>query len=65
MNEQDKKQIKCTFIYDGDTKRKHRLLVESAVGIVGSIYIPKSLNPIPDTIIIEKRKGESDSHAGC
>ena len=59
MTEQGKKEIKCTFIYDGDTKRKHRFLIESAEGIVGSIYIPKSLDPIPDNIVLEKCKGEN------
>jgi hypothetical protein len=46
--------------YDGDTKRKHRFSVESSDGIVGSIYIPKSIDPIPDVIILEKRKDEHE-----
>ena len=60
MSDKDKKEIRCTMTYDGDTKRKHRFSVESSDGIVGSIYIPKSIDPIPDVIILEKRKDEHE-----
>jgi hypothetical protein len=61
MSEQEKKaDVRCTIRYDGEMKRKHRYLVESSEGIVGSIYIPKNLDPIPDVLILEKRKDEDE-----
>lgn len=58
MTQQDKKEARCTFVYDRDTKRTHRYQVKSSHGIVGSIYIPKSTDPIPDTLILEKHRDE-------
>ena len=60
MSEQVRREIRCTMTFDGDTKRKHRYLVKSSEGIVGSIYIPRTMDPIPDVIILEKR-GDDDN----
>ncbi len=60
MIEQEKKEIRCSISYDKDTRRHHRYLVESVEGIVGSIYIPRDMDPIPNRIILEKRRGEDE-----
>jgi len=60
MAKQGKKEIRCTISYDGDAKRKHHYQVQSAEGITGSIYVPWTMNPIPDVIMLEKHKGEKE-----
>lgn len=50
------KEIKGTFKYEQDSKRYHRFRVESESGVVGTIYIPKDMNPLPERIILDKVK---------
>ena len=49
MNE---KQL--TAVFDADTKRTHRFLIDDSDGIRGSIYVPKD-KAVPNTIVIHLR----------
>ena len=50
MNE---KEIKGHFRFDQDSKRFHRFKIETDVGIVGTIYIPKDKESMPKKITLE------------
>jgi len=52
---------KVDAIYDQDSRRYHRFLIDSnAEGIVGNIYVSKE-KPVPDEIIIQlKTKGDKN-----
>ncbi|MGD0277307.1 MAG: hypothetical protein ABSB79_14845 [Syntrophales bacterium] len=52
----ERKESKGTFIFDGDTKRMHRFLVKSGDGIVGTLYVPKESEAIPEKITLEYQK---------
>jgi len=52
----EKKEIKGTFKYEQDSKRYHRYRIEAAKGVVGTIYIPKDIKPIPERIVLEDVK---------
>ena len=55
MSEDSKsKVVEGTFEYQQDSKRFHRYQLEAAGGIVGTVYIPKKAEGIPDRIILEK-----------
>jgi len=49
----DAKEFKGKFTYDRDSKRFHKCDISSVAGIVGSIYIPKDLEPFPTRIVLE------------
>ncbi len=49
------KEIKGEFEYDQDSKRYHRFKIETEVGIVGQVYIPKRSQPLPDKIVLERK----------
>lgn len=47
-----------TAVYDKDSKRFHRFLIDGGQGITGTIYVPKG-KEIPGRVIIQlKTKGE-------
>jgi len=50
----EKKEVKGTFKYNGDSKRFHRYEVKAESGIVGSLYMPQDIDKIPDRIVLEK-----------
>lgn len=50
------KEIKGTFKYEQDSKRYHRYRIEAEGGAVGTIYIPKDTEAIPERIILEDAK---------
>jgi hypothetical protein len=60
MSEQNQKEVRCTFIYDKDTRRTHRFQIQSADGIAGSIYVPRGMDPIPDVIVLEKHRDDDN-----
>ena len=60
MSTMDEKEIKCSISYDKDTRRHHRYLVKSPDGIVGSVYIPRDMDPIPDVIVLEKHRDDEN-----
>jgi hypothetical protein len=47
-------EIKGTFKYEQDSKRYHRFRIEAAGGIVGTVYIPKDMHPLPDRIVLDR-----------
>ena len=46
-------EIKGTFVFERNSKTYHRFRIETDAGIVGSVYIPKDMDPIPAKIILE------------
>ena len=58
MSEQDRIEVRGSFTYFQDSKRYHRFKVECGDEIVGTIYISKKAEIIPDMIVLEKRKDE-------
>ena len=49
----DKKEIKGKFRYEQDRKRYHRFQIETEVGIVGTVYIPKKIEAMPKKLSLE------------
>ena len=52
-------EVKGKFQYQQDSKRYHRFQIETDAGLVGVIYVPKSMQPIPDRIILERAPNSS------
>jgi len=52
----DEKEIKGTFRYDQDSKRFHRFKIETDSGIVGTVYVPKDKQSMPNKLILEYAK---------
>jgi hypothetical protein len=57
MNE--KKEITGQFRFDQDSKRFHRFQIETDVGIVGTLYVPKNKESMPKKIILEYASKDS------
>ena len=51
----DENDVKGIFRYDQDSKRYHRFKVEIDNGIVGTIYVPKNKEKIPNKIVLERK----------
>jgi len=49
----EKKEVTGLFRFDQDSKRFHRFQIETDVGIVGTIYIPKDKESMPKKITLE------------
>lgn len=51
----EEKEVKGKFRYEQDSKRYHRFQLETDVGIVGTVYIPKDRKgaPMPKKLILE------------
>ena len=49
----EEKEIIGKFKFDQDSKRFHRFQIETDVGIVGTIYIPKDKESMPKKITLE------------
>lgn len=47
-------EIKGKMTYERDSKRYHRFDIETESGVVGTIYIPKDLRPLPDRICLDR-----------
>ena len=47
-------EISGKFIYEQDSKRYHRFQIETEQGIVGTVYVPKDLEPLPDRIVLDR-----------
>jgi len=52
----EQKEIKGTFTYEQDSKRYHRYRIEASGRIVGTLYIPKDTEEIPERIILEEKE---------
>ncbi len=46
-------EIKGQFKYEQDSKRYHRFKIETKAGVVGTVYIPKDLKPMPKRLVLE------------
>jgi len=40
-------EVKGKFTYEQDSKRYHRFQFETDAGIVGTVYVPKTMDRIP------------------
>lgn len=48
------KEVTGKFKYEQDSKRYHRFQIETPEGLVGTIYVPKTMVPIPDRVVLDK-----------
>ena len=47
-------QVEARIKFDGDSKRFHRFKVIDSEGeIVGTVYLSKSMNPLPKRVVLE------------
>lgn len=49
-------ELTASFRYQQDSKRYHRFNIDSEDGMVGNVYIPKTVDQIPDKIVLVKSK---------
>jgi len=49
----EKKEIVGKFKFDQDIKRYHRFQIITDAGIVGTVYIPKDAEAMPEKLILE------------
>jgi hypothetical protein len=47
-------EIRGRLTYEKDSKRYHRFQIETEQGIVGTVYVPKDLSPIPDRLVLDR-----------
>jgi hypothetical protein len=52
-----------TAIYDSDSKRYHRFLIDGGQGITGTIYISKDMK-VPDSVTIQLKTKEETERKG-
>jgi len=50
----EEKISKGKFQYDKDSAKYHRYQLKAAGGIVGTLYVPKDAEDIPDSIVLKK-----------
>ena len=50
------KQSTGKLTYEKDSMHYHRFRIESKQGIVGRVYIPKDMKPMPDRIVLDRVK---------
>jgi hypothetical protein len=51
---------KVTAVYDQDSKRYHRFIIEDGQGVVGTIYISKGEEVPKELTVVLQTKGEKD-----
>jgi len=51
-------EVTGKFTYDQDSKRFHRYRIEADQGVVGTVYVPKDLESLPDRIVLERKEKE-------
>ena len=49
----DEKELTGVFRYEQDSKRYHRFKIETDAGIVGTVYVPKDKQSMPQKLILE------------
>ena len=49
----EKKEIAGKFRYEQDSKRYHRFKIETNVGIVGTVYVPKDIEAMPKKLVLK------------
>ncbi len=45
-------EINGNFRFDQDSKRYHRFQIETEVGVVGTVYVPKKMDGMPKKLIL-------------
>lgn len=50
----EEKVSKGQFQYDKDSAKYHRYQLRAEGGIVGTLYVPKDADHIPDSIVLKK-----------
>ena len=55
----EKTEITGKFRFDQDSKRFHRFQIETDVGIVGTVYIPKDKKSMPKKLTLQYVNKES------
>ena len=53
----EEKEIKGEFVYQKDSLRFHKFEIRTAVGLVGTIYVPKDSKQMPKRIVLDYSKG--------
>ena len=54
----DEVEVTGSFKYEKDSKRYHRFQIETDVGIVGTVYVPKNIESVPRKLIFEYAEKE-------
>jgi hypothetical protein len=51
----EKREVRGKFRYEQDSKRYHRFQIETDVGVVGTVYIPKERQgaPMPQRLVLK------------
>lgn len=49
----EKEEVTGQFRYERDSKRFHRFQIETEEGVVGMVYIPKEMEPMPTKLVLE------------
>lgn len=47
-------EIRGKFVYEQDSKRYHRFQIETDTGVVGVLYIPKNMQPLPERVALNR-----------
>jgi len=47
------KKMKVVATFDKDSKHFHRFIIDGGQQVVGSLYVPKTAEAVPDEIIVE------------
>ena len=55
----EEKEIQGKFRYEQDSKRYHRFQIETDVGVVGTLYIPRNKKSMPKKITLEYANKDS------
>ena len=58
--EGDYTELRGHYRYDTDSKRYHRFEIITDAGVVGTVYIPKDLKPMPKKMILTYQSKEDD-----
>ncbi len=47
-------EVTGKFTFDTDSKRYYTFQIETEHGIVGTVYVPKNMEPLPDRIVLDR-----------
>ena len=53
INMTESKKIQGFFRYEQDSKRFHCFQIETDAGIVGAVYVPKTMEKMPKKLILK------------
>ncbi|ACL05862.1 hypothetical protein Dalk_4179 [Desulfatibacillum aliphaticivorans] len=55
-------QDKGTYTFERDTKNYHRFLIQTVSGATGTLYLPKSLDPLPKRLVLDMRENQDSKN---